>query len=144
MEGACRLQRAQRRSDLLVSALENEGVDRVFGGPGEENLDVVESLRSSRIGLVLTQPEQSAAFMAATHGRHSRRVGSSSPLHRPISLLMLQGTKSGSVLRDGDVLRITSRLAGTTERTNDATLDHNRRGDASCGRGAVANRSCPR
>ena len=32
-------------SDLLVAALENEGVDRIFGVPGEENLDVVESLR---------------------------------------------------------------------------------------------------
>ena len=33
-------------SDLLVAALENEGVDRGFGVPGEENLDVVESLRN--------------------------------------------------------------------------------------------------
>ena len=49
-------------------ALENEGVDRIFGVPGEENLDVVESLRS-KIELVLTRHEQAAAFMAATHGR---------------------------------------------------------------------------
>ena len=40
-------------SDLLVRALENEGVERIFGVPGEENLDVVESLRHSRIQLVL-------------------------------------------------------------------------------------------
>ena len=51
-------------SDLLVRALENEGVERIFGLPGEENLDVVESLRCSRIQLVLTRHEQSAAFMA--------------------------------------------------------------------------------
>ena len=38
-------------SDLLVAALENEGVDRIFGVPGEENLDVVESLRKSKIKL---------------------------------------------------------------------------------------------
>ena len=44
-------------SDLLVAALENEGVDRIFGVPGEENLDVVESLRGSGIGLVLTRTE---------------------------------------------------------------------------------------
>src|SRR5580704_7575 len=56
-------------SDLLVAALENEGVDRIFGIPGEENLDVVESLRKSKIDLVLTRHEQAAAFMAATHGR---------------------------------------------------------------------------
>ena len=62
-------------SDLLVRALENEGVDRVFGVPGEENLDVVESLRGSSIELVLTRHEQAAAFMAATHGRLTGRPG---------------------------------------------------------------------
>src|ERR671921_2041659 len=62
-------------SDLLVSALENEGVDRVFGVPGEENLDVVESLRRSSIELVLTRHEQPAAFMAATYGRLTGRPG---------------------------------------------------------------------
>jgi acetolactate synthase-1/2/3 large subunit len=56
-------------SDLLVAALENEGVQRIFGLPGEENLDVVESLRKSRIELVLTRHEQAASFMAATQGR---------------------------------------------------------------------------
>jgi acetolactate synthase I/II/III large subunit len=43
-------------SDLLVTALENEGVERIFGVPGEENL-VVESLRNSKIELVLTRHE---------------------------------------------------------------------------------------
>src|SRR5689334_13069007 len=62
-------------SDLLVAALENEGVDRIFGIPGEENLDVVESLRKSRIELVLTRHEQAAAFMAATHGRLTGKPG---------------------------------------------------------------------
>ncbi|HEY7383208.1 MAG TPA: acetolactate synthase large subunit [Beijerinckiaceae bacterium] len=62
-------------SDLLVAALENEGVDRIFGIPGEENLDVVESLRRSKIQLVLTRHEQAAAFMAATHGRLTGRPG---------------------------------------------------------------------
>jgi acetolactate synthase I/II/III large subunit len=56
-------------SDLLVKALENEGVERIFGVPGEENLDVVESLRGSKIDLVVTRHEQAAAFMAATYGR---------------------------------------------------------------------------
>jgi acetolactate synthase-1/2/3 large subunit len=62
-------------SDLLIAALENEGVDRIFGVPGEENLDVVESIRSSKIELVLTRHEQAAAFMAATHGRLTGRPG---------------------------------------------------------------------
>src|SRR3954469_60351 len=62
-------------SDLLVAALESEGVDRIFGVPGEENLDTVESLRSSKIKLILTRHEQAAAFMAATHGRLTGRPG---------------------------------------------------------------------
>src|SRR5436305_15104323 len=67
--------RMTKGSDLLVAALENEGVERVFGVPGEENLDVVESLRRSRIELVLTRHEQAAAFMAATYGRLADRPG---------------------------------------------------------------------
>lgn len=62
-------------SDLLVAALENEGVKRVFALPGEENLDVLESLRRSRIKLVLTRHEQAAGFMAATFGRLTGRAG---------------------------------------------------------------------
>jgi acetolactate synthase-1/2/3 large subunit len=54
-------------ADLLVSALENEGVKRIFGVPGEENLDILEALRCSKIELVVTRHEQAAAFMAATH-----------------------------------------------------------------------------
>ena len=62
-------------SDLLVAALENEGVEFIFGVPGEENLDVLEALRGSSIRLVLTRHEQAAAFMAATHGRLTGRPG---------------------------------------------------------------------
>jgi acetolactate synthase I/II/III large subunit len=62
-------------SDLFVAALENEGVQRVFGVPGEENLDTVESLRTSSIDLVVTRHEQSAAFMAATYGRLTGHPG---------------------------------------------------------------------
>ncbi|WP_266182877.1 acetolactate synthase large subunit [Dyella humicola] len=62
-------------SDLLVAALENEGVDRIYGIPGEENLDFVESLRASKIELVLTRHEQAASFMAATQGRLTGHPG---------------------------------------------------------------------
>jgi acetolactate synthase I/II/III large subunit len=62
-------------SDLLVAALENEGVERIFALPGEENLDVLESLRHSKIKLVLTRHEQAAGFMAATYGRLTGRAG---------------------------------------------------------------------
>lgn len=62
-------------SDLLVAALENEGVECIFAIPGEENLDVLESLRQSSIKLVLTRHEQAAGFMAATYGRLTGRAG---------------------------------------------------------------------
>jgi acetolactate synthase-1/2/3 large subunit len=62
-------------SDLFVAALENEGVQRIFGVPGEENIDTVESLRTSSIELVVTRHEQSAAFMAATYGRLTGHPG---------------------------------------------------------------------
>src|ERR1700726_1219306 len=62
-------------SDLLVAALEKEGVEQIFGVPGEETLDIVESLRRSRIKLILTRHEQAAAFMAATQGRLTGRPG---------------------------------------------------------------------
>ena len=63
-------------AELLVAALENEGVKQIFGVPGEENLDVVEALRRrSRIRLVVTRHESAAAFMAATHGRLTGEPG---------------------------------------------------------------------
>jgi acetolactate synthase I/II/III large subunit len=62
-------------SDLFVAALENEGVRRIFGVPGEKNRDTVESLRTSSIELVVTRHEQSAAFMAATYGRLTGHPG---------------------------------------------------------------------
>jgi acetolactate synthase I/II/III large subunit len=62
-------------AELFVAALENEGVQQIFGVPGEENLDFVEAMRGSSIKLVVTRHEQAAAFMAATHGRLTGRPG---------------------------------------------------------------------
>ena len=62
-------------AELLVGALQAEGVERVFGVPGEENLDVLEALRTSSIELIVTRHEQPAAFMAATYGRLTGRPG---------------------------------------------------------------------
>ncbi|WP_457812459.1 acetolactate synthase large subunit [Sinorhizobium meliloti] len=62
-------------SDLLVSALENEGIDHIFGVPGEEVLHIWESIRKSEIKLVTTLNEWSAVLMAATHGRLTGRPG---------------------------------------------------------------------
>lgn len=64
-----------KASDVFVRCLENEGVEFIFGIPGEENLDFLESLRKSKIKLILTRHEQGAAFMAATYGRLTGRAG---------------------------------------------------------------------
>jgi len=62
-------------SDLFVQALENEGVETIYGVPGEENLAFLEALRKSKIKLILTRHEQGAAFMAATFGRLTGKTG---------------------------------------------------------------------
>ena len=64
-----------KASDLFVRALENEGVTHIFGIPGEENLDMLESLRKSKVQLILVRHEQAAGFMAATYGRLTGKTG---------------------------------------------------------------------
>ena len=65
-----------KASDLFVKQLEAEGVEYIFGIPGEENLDLLDSLsRSDSIRLILTRHEQAAGFMAATYGRLTGRAG---------------------------------------------------------------------
>lgn len=64
-----------KASDLFVRCLENEWVRYIFGVPGEENLDLLESLRESSIELIVTRNEQTAVFMAATYGRLVWKAG---------------------------------------------------------------------
>jgi acetolactate synthase-1/2/3 large subunit len=65
-----------KASDLFIQCLEEEGVEYIWGVPGEENLDFLDSLsRSSKIKLILTRHEQGAGFMAATYGRHTGKAG---------------------------------------------------------------------
>ena len=64
-----------KTSDLLVKALENEGVEKIYGIPGEENLDFLNSLIGSSIELVLVRHEQAGGFMAATYGRLTGKPG---------------------------------------------------------------------
>jgi acetolactate synthase-1/2/3 large subunit len=64
-----------KASDLMVKALENEGVEYIFAVPGEENIDFLESIRKSTIKLILTRHEQGAGFMAATYGRLTQKPG---------------------------------------------------------------------
>ncbi|MGZ2452585.1 thiamine pyrophosphate-dependent acetolactate synthase large subunit-like protein [Rhizobium ruizarguesonis] len=62
-------------SDLCVAVLEKMGVKRIYGVPGEEILDIMESLRKSKIEFVPTRTEWGAALMAATEGRLTGRPG---------------------------------------------------------------------
>jgi acetolactate synthase-1/2/3 large subunit len=65
-----------KASDLFIQCLEEEGCEYIFGVPGEENLDFLDSLsRSKKIKLILTRHEQGAGFMAATYGRHTGKTG---------------------------------------------------------------------
>lgn len=64
-----------KASDLFIKCLEEEGVEFIYGVPGEENLDMLESMRTSSIKLILTRHEQAAGFMATTYGRLTGKAG---------------------------------------------------------------------
>ena len=64
-----------KASDLFVRCLENEGVEYIFGIPGEENLDVMDSMIGSKVKFITTRHEQGAAFMADVYGRLTGRAG---------------------------------------------------------------------
>jgi len=64
-----------RAAELFVRCLENEGVEFLFGIPGEENLDIMDALRDSSIRFITTRHEQAAAFMADVYGRLTGRAG---------------------------------------------------------------------
>ena len=64
-----------KASDLFVRCLENEDVEYIFGIPGEENLDVMDSMIGSKIKFITTRHEQGAAFMADVYGRLTGRAG---------------------------------------------------------------------
>ena len=64
-----------KASDLFIRCLENEGVEFIFGIPGEENLDVMDSMIGSKIKFITTRHEQGAAFMADVYGRLTGKAG---------------------------------------------------------------------
>jgi len=64
-----------KSSELFVKCLENEEVERIYGIPGEENIDVMDALLDSKIKFVTTRHEQGAAFMADVYGRLTGRAG---------------------------------------------------------------------
>ena len=62
-------------AELLIKCLENEGVEYIFGLPGEENLHILEALENSPIRFITTRHEQGAAFMADVYGRLTGKAG---------------------------------------------------------------------
>ncbi|VAX18989.1 2-oxoglutarate decarboxylase, partial [hydrothermal vent metagenome] len=62
-------------AELFVKCLENEGIEAIFGIPGEENLDVMDALLGSHIRFITTRHEQGAAFMADVYGRLTGKAG---------------------------------------------------------------------
>ena len=64
-----------KAAQLFVECLENEGVEYIFGIPGEENLDLMDALLDSNIQFITTRHEQGAAFMADVYGRLTGRPG---------------------------------------------------------------------
>ena len=63
-----------KATDLFIECLQTEGVEFVFTVPGEENPDLLESLRTSDIEVVVTRHEQAATFMAAAYARLTGKV----------------------------------------------------------------------
>ncbi|WP_204501981.1 acetolactate synthase large subunit [Aquibacillus albus] len=62
-------------AELLIKCLEHEGVEYIFGVPGEENIDIMDALHDSNIEFILTRHETSAAFIAGTYGRLTGKPG---------------------------------------------------------------------
>ena len=64
-----------KAAELFIKCLENEGVEYIFGIPGEENLDVMDALLDSKIQFITCRHEQGAAFMADVYGRLTGKAG---------------------------------------------------------------------
>lgn len=58
-----------KASDLFLRCLEAEGIEYIFGVPGEENADIMMSLLNSKIKFIICRHEQTASFMADMYGR---------------------------------------------------------------------------
>jgi acetolactate synthase-1/2/3 large subunit len=82
---------ARTAAQLIVHCLENEGVEYVFGIPGEENIHLVQALKESEIRYVLVRHEQAASFMAEVYGRLTGKAGVCSATLGPGAINLLLG-----------------------------------------------------
>lgn len=86
-----------KAAELFVKCLENEGVEYIFGIPGEENLDVMDALLDSPIKFVTTRHEQGAAFMADVYGRLTGRAGVCMATLGPGATNLITGVADGNM-----------------------------------------------
>ncbi|MFB3067298.1 MAG: thiamine pyrophosphate-binding protein, partial [Planctomycetota bacterium] len=101
-----------KASDLFVRCLENEGVEYIFGVPGEENADLMISLLDSSIRFVVCRHEQGAAFMADVYGRLTGRVACCLGTLGPGATNLITGVASANMDRSPLVV-ITGQAATT-------------------------------
>lgn len=86
-------------AQLLVKCLENEGVEYIFGIPGEENIAVMDALLDSNITFIVTRHEQGAAFMADVYGRLTGRAGVCMSTLGPGATNLVTGVADGNMDR---------------------------------------------
>lgn len=85
-------------SQLIVKCLEEEGVEYIFGLPGEENIDLIEALtHSKKIRFILTRHEQGASFMADIYGRLTGKAGVCLATLGPGAINLLLGTADANL-----------------------------------------------
>ncbi|OKP67713.1 hypothetical protein A3842_27960 [Paenibacillus sp. P3E] len=101
-----------KASDLLVRCLEAEGVEYIFGIPGEETIDLLDSLARSSIRFVLTRHEQGAAFMADAYGRLTGKPGVCLATLGPGATNLITGVANAH-LDNSPVIAITCQAATT-------------------------------
>lgn len=93
------VQGKMRAAQLLVKCLEHEGVEYIFGIPGEENIGVMDALLDSNIRFIVTRHEQGAAFMADVYGRLTGRAGVCMSTLGPGATNLVTGVADGNMDR---------------------------------------------
>lgn len=82
---------AKTVAELVISCLEAEGVEYMFGIPGEENIRLVDATAGSKIRFILVRHEQGAAFMADIYGRLTGKAGVCTATLGPGAINLLLG-----------------------------------------------------
>ncbi|MDQ6998307.1 MAG: thiamine pyrophosphate-binding protein, partial [Mariprofundus sp.] len=102
-----------KTSELLVRCLETEGIEYIFGVPGEENADFMIALeQSDSIRFILTRHEQGAAFMAEAYGRLTGNPAACLGTLGPGATNLITGVANGNMDR-APMLVLTGQGAST-------------------------------